>query len=162
MRDQQIEFLTMQLKESKEQLEESQRQHQSMVEALNKNNEASDDEGQSQARLELLQKEFNATSEAHLAQISDLTLQNEQLAQKLSDNEHQSRLALTESQHKTNEAKMTIDDLTHAKASLAEKIKSLEQAKTRAVEESEALQVKARQAHEKDMQERVDELQREH
>ena len=47
MRDQQIEFLTMQLKESKEQLEESQRQHQSMVEALNKNNEASDEEGQS-------------------------------------------------------------------------------------------------------------------
>ena len=47
MRDQQIEFLTMQLKESKKQLEESQRQHQSMVEALNKNNEASDEEGQS-------------------------------------------------------------------------------------------------------------------
>jgi len=45
-----------------------------MVEALNKNNEASDEEGQSQARLELLQKEFNASSEAHLAQISDLTL----------------------------------------------------------------------------------------
>ena len=45
MRDQQIEFLTMQLKESKEQLEESQRQHQQMVEALNKNNEASDEEG---------------------------------------------------------------------------------------------------------------------
>ena len=88
MRDQQIEFLTMQLKEAKEQLEESQRQHQQMVEALNKNNEASDEEGQSQARLELLQKEFNATSEAHLAQISDLTLQNEQLSQKLSDAEH--------------------------------------------------------------------------
>lgn len=47
MRDQQIEFLTMQLKESKESLEESQRQHRQMVEALNKNNEASDEEGQS-------------------------------------------------------------------------------------------------------------------
>ena len=45
MRDQQIEFLTMQLKECKEQLEESQRQHQQMVEALNKNNEQSDEEG---------------------------------------------------------------------------------------------------------------------
>ena len=67
MRDQQIEFLTMQLKESKEQLEESQRQHHQMVEALNKNNENSDDEGQSQARLEMLQKEFNATTETHLA-----------------------------------------------------------------------------------------------
>ena len=67
-----------------------------MVEALNKNNEASDEEGQSQARLELLQKEFNATNEAHLAQISDLTLQSEQLAQKLSDTEHLNRLALTE------------------------------------------------------------------
>ena len=54
MRDQQIEFLTMQLKEVKEQLEESQRQHQQMVEALNKNNEASDEENQSQARLEML------------------------------------------------------------------------------------------------------------
>ena len=67
MRDQQIEFLTMQLRETKEQLEESQRQHQSMVEALNKNNAESDDEGQSQARLELIQKEFNATNEAQLA-----------------------------------------------------------------------------------------------
>ena len=64
MRDQQIEFLTMQLKESKEQLEESQRQHQAMVEALNKNNEASDEETQSQQRLELLQKEFDATNQA--------------------------------------------------------------------------------------------------
>ena len=34
-----------------------------MVEALNKNTEASDEE-QSQTRLELLQKEFNATTEA--------------------------------------------------------------------------------------------------
>ena len=62
MRDQQIEFLTMQLKEVKEQLEESQRQHQQMVEALNKNNEASDEENQSQARLEMLQKEFDAST----------------------------------------------------------------------------------------------------
>ena len=88
MRDQQIEFLTMQLKEVKEQLEESQRQHQQMVEALNKNNEASDEENQSQARLEMLQKEFDASTQAHLTQISDLTMQTEQLAQKLSDAEH--------------------------------------------------------------------------
>jgi len=33
-----------------------------MVEALNKNNEASDEESQSQQRLELLQKEFDATN----------------------------------------------------------------------------------------------------
>ena len=52
----------MQLKEVKEQLEESQRQHQQMVEALNKNNEASDEENQSQARLEMLQKEFDAST----------------------------------------------------------------------------------------------------
>ena len=38
-----------------------------MVEALNKNNAESDDEGQSQARLELIQKEFNATNDAQLA-----------------------------------------------------------------------------------------------
>lgn len=31
MRDQKIEFLTLQLKEAKDQLEESQRQHESMV-----------------------------------------------------------------------------------------------------------------------------------
>ena len=36
MRDQKIEFLTLQLKEAKDQLEESQRQHESMVQALNK------------------------------------------------------------------------------------------------------------------------------
>ena len=34
----------MQLKETKEQLDESQRQHHQMVEALNKNSEASDEE----------------------------------------------------------------------------------------------------------------------
>ena len=97
-----------------------------MVEALNKNNAESDDEGQSQARLELIQKEFNATNEAQLAQINELTIENEKLQQKLSDTEHQSRLALNESQHKLNEAKMTQDDLAHAKASLTEKVKQLE------------------------------------
>lgn len=35
MRDQKIEFLDLQLKDLKEQLEESQRQHASMVNALN-------------------------------------------------------------------------------------------------------------------------------
>lgn len=132
-----------------------------MVEALNKNNEASDDEGQSQARLELLQKEFNAISEGHLGQISDLTSQNEQLAQKLFDTEHQSRLALTEAQHKFNEAKVTVDDLTHAKVSLSEKLKQLEQSKGRLTEESESLLAKARLIHERELQERVDELQKE-
>ena len=34
-----------------------------MVEALNRNNEASDDESQTAARLEMLQKEFDTTSE---------------------------------------------------------------------------------------------------
>jgi len=70
----------MQLKELKESLEESQRQHSSMVDALNRNNETSDDDGESKARLELLQKEFEATTATQLAQISDLTLENEQLS----------------------------------------------------------------------------------
>ena len=125
MRNQQIEFLTMQLKEAKESLEETQRQHQQMVEALHKNSEASDDE-HSQARLELLQKEFEATIQANSAQIGDLTRQNEHLAQKLSDAEHQGRLAQTEVQHKLSEAKMALDDLEHAKQQLLDKLKSLE------------------------------------
>jgi hypothetical protein len=45
MRDQKIEFLTLQLKEAKDQLEESQRQHESMVQALNKQHEVSSDDG---------------------------------------------------------------------------------------------------------------------
>lgn len=134
----------MQLKEIKESLEESQRQHSSMVEALNRNNEASDDEGQSQARLELLQKEFEATTTTQLAQISDLTLENEQLSQKLSDVEHQHRLALTELQHKLSEAKMTHDDLEHNKSQLLEKIKHLESTKVRFAEESETQLAKVR------------------
>ena len=61
MRDQKIEFLTMQLKEAKDQLDESQKQHAQMVEALNRNNENSDEEGSTAQRLEILQKEFDAT-----------------------------------------------------------------------------------------------------
>ena len=109
-----------------------------MVEALNKNNEASDDEGQTQTRLELLQKEFNSTTETHLAQISELNLQNEQLQQKLSDTEHQNRLANTELMHKLNEAKMTTDDLSHVKTTLSDKLKLLESTKARVSEEAEA------------------------
>ena len=161
MRDQQIEFLTMQLKESKEQLEESQRQHQQMVEALNKNNEASDDEGQTQTRLELLQKEFNSTTETHLAQISELNLQNEQLQQKLSDTEHQNRLANTELLHKLNEAKMTTDDLSHVKTTLSDKLKLLESTKARVSEEAEAQLAKIRNLAEKELQEREEQLQSE-
>ena len=54
MRDQKIEFLSMQLKEAKDQLEESQRQHAQMVEALNRNNETSDEDGSTTQRLEML------------------------------------------------------------------------------------------------------------
>ena len=105
MRDQKIEFLTMQLKEAKDQLEESQKQHAQMVEALNRNNEASDDESQTAARLEMLQKEFATTSEQHMAQISELNIQNEDLKSKLRDLEHSNKLALTEAQGKLNESK---------------------------------------------------------
>ena len=62
---------------------------------------------------------------------------------------------------KINEAKITIDDLTHAKAVLSDKQKLLELAKTKVAEESESLLTKARLTHEKELQERVDELQRE-
>ena len=161
MRDQQIEFLTMQLKELKESLEESQRQHSSMVDALNRNNETSDDDGESKARLELLQKEFEATTATQLAQISDLTLENEQLSQKLSDVEHQHRLALTELQHKLSEAKMTHDDLEHNKSQLLEKIKHLESTKVRFAEESETQLAKVRQQQDKEMTEREELYQRE-
>ena len=89
-----------------------------------------------------------------MAQISDLTLQNEQLAQKLSDAEHQNRLALTEAQHKLNEAKITADDLTHAKATLTEKIKVLELSKARLIEEAEAQLIKTRGTHDNELQER--------
>ena len=154
MRDQQIEFLTMQLKETKEQLEESQRQHQSMVEALNKNNEGSDDEGQSQARLELLQKEFDATSQTHLNQIAELNQQNEQLSQKLGDTEHENRLAVAELQHKLSEAKITHDDLIHGKTSLSEKIKQLEAARERQIEEHENQMTKVKQMLEKEANEK--------
>lgn len=58
MRDQKIEFLAMQLKDLKEQLEESQRQHAHMVKTLNARNATSDDEGESKEKLDLLQKEF--------------------------------------------------------------------------------------------------------
>lgn len=88
MRDQKIEFLTMQFKEAKDQLEESQRQHDSMVQALNKQNEASDDEGQSAARLEMLQKEFDAATETQLAQNKEIKAENDDLKQRLADVEH--------------------------------------------------------------------------
>ena len=68
MRDQKIEFLEMQLKESKEQMEESQRQHESMMEALNRHGGGlgsdSEEENQATARLELLQEEFETTRQA--------------------------------------------------------------------------------------------------
>ena len=76
MRDQKIEFLTLQLKEVKDQLEESQRQHESMVQALNKQHEVSSDDGQSAARLEMLQKELDSVNENHLAQIKELKTEN--------------------------------------------------------------------------------------
>lgn len=54
MRDQKIEFLDLQLKDLKEQLEESQRQHASMVNALNQRNQNSDDESDAQNKFDLV------------------------------------------------------------------------------------------------------------
>lgn len=59
----------MQLKEAKDSLEESQKQHVQMVKALNNSNQNGDDDifaGKSAERLELLQKDFAATTEEHL------------------------------------------------------------------------------------------------
>lgn len=72
MRDQKIEFLDMQLKDIKDQLEESQRQHASMVTALNQRNINSDDESEAREKLDLLQKEFTATTQQYQKQVKDL------------------------------------------------------------------------------------------
>ena len=58
---------------------------------MNKQHEHSDDEG-SAARLEMLQKEFDASNEAHLAQIKEIKAENDDLKQKLGDMEHQNKL----------------------------------------------------------------------
>ena len=72
MRDQKIEFLDMQLKDIKDQLEESQRQHASMVTALNQRNINSDDESEAREKLDLLQKEFTAATQQYQKQVKDL------------------------------------------------------------------------------------------
>lgn len=129
MRDQKIEFLAMQLKEAKDQLEESQRQHDSMVQALNKQHEVSDDEGQSAARLEMLQKEFDAATEAQLAQIKELKAENDGLQQGLADMEHQHKLHNVDLRRKLNEANQATEDMVRARDNLLDRVKALEVAK---------------------------------
>ena len=63
-----------------------------MVQALNKQHEVSSDDGQSAARLEMLQKELDSVNENHLAQIKELKAENDDLVQKLSDIEHSNKL----------------------------------------------------------------------
>ena len=54
------------------------------------------------------------------------------------DLEHQNKIALTEAQGKLNEAKQACEDINNAKQNLLEKVKMLETAKARLVEESES------------------------
>ena len=65
IRDQKYQFLEMQLQDCKEQLEESYRQHEQVVNAM-KNEDHSDDEGRrkfSPSKVESLQNELQKTQE---------------------------------------------------------------------------------------------------
>ena len=154
MRDQKIEFLVMQLKEAKDQLEESQRQHDSMVQALNKQHEVSDDEGQSTARLEMLQKEFEAATEAQMAQIKEIKAENDDLKQKLGDVEHQNKLNIVDLQRKLNEANQATEDIVHARDNLLERMKALDAAKQKLSEEADELVTKAKANFEQELAEK--------
>ena len=161
MRDQKIEFLTLQLKEVKDQLEESQRQHESMVQALNKQHEVSSDDGQSAARLEMLQKELDSVNENHLAQIKELKAENDDLVQKLSDIEHSNKLNANDLSLKLAEANQASEEVALARDTLLERVKVLEADKKRITEESDEKIAKIKSDYDNELQEKETEKQAE-
>ena len=161
MRDQKIEFLTLQLKEVKDQLEESQRQHESMVQALNKQHEVSSDDGQSAARLEMLQKELDSVNENHLAQIKELKAENDDLVQKLSDIEHSNKLNANDLSLKLAEANQASEEVALARDTLLERVKVLEADKKRITEESDEKIAKIKADYDNELQEKETEKQAE-
>ena len=161
MRDQKIEFLTLQLKEVKDQLEESQRQHESMVQALNKQHEVSSDDGQSAARLEMLQKELDSVNENHLAQIKELKAENDDLVQKLSDIEHSNKLNANDLSLKLAEANQASEEVALARDTLLERVKVLEADKKRITEESDEKIAKIKAEYDNELQEKETEKQAE-
>ena len=64
-------------------------------------------------------------------------MQNEELKSKIRDMEHANKLALSETQSKMNEAKQANEEIALTRNNLLEKVKMLEQAKTRLMEENE-------------------------
>ena len=124
-----------------------------MVQALNKQQEHSDDEG-SAARLEMLQKEFDASNEAHLAQIKEIKAENDDLKQKLSDMEHQNKLNFSDLQRKLNEANQATEDITHARDSLLERVKLLETDKKKLNEEADEKVTKIKAEYDKELAEK--------
>ena len=88
----------MQLTESKESLEDAQRQHTTMVAALQARiaTESSEDENFTSEKFEQLQQEFQVTSEDQLALIKQLTMQNEDIQSQLTSAEYQHKLNLSE------------------------------------------------------------------
>ena len=157
MRDQKIEFLTLQLKEAKDQLEESQRQHESMVQALNKQHEVSSDDGQSAARLEMLQKELDSVNETHLAQIKELKADNDDLVQKLSDLEHSSKLSANDLTLKLAEASAAQEEIAHTRDTLLERVRVLEADKKRLTDESDEKIAKIKADYDNELQEKESE-----
>lgn len=52
----------------------------------------------------MLQKEFDAASEAQLAKIKEIKVENDDLKQRLADVEHKNKLNVVDLQRKMNEA----------------------------------------------------------
>ena len=80
-------------------------------------------------------------------------MQNEELKSKIRDMEHANKLALSETQSKMNEAKQANEEIALTRNNLLEKVKMLEQAKTRLMEENENQAEKYRLNLEKEINE---------
>ena len=102
----------------------------------------------------MLQKEFDASNEAHLAQIKEIKAENDDLKQKLSDMEHQNKLNFSDLQRKLNEANQATEDITHARDSLLERVKLLETDKKKLNEEADEKVTKIKAEYDKELAEK--------
>ena len=132
-----------------------------MVQALNKQHEVSSDDGQSAARLEMLQKELDSVNENHLAQIKELKAENDDLVQKLSDIEHSNKLNANDLSLKLAEANQASEEVALARDTLLERVKVLEADKKRITEESDEKIAKIKADYDNELQEKETEKQAE-